>query len=85
MGQHQPSFIQFDRRSAIADLHKFPRIFGLHHRHAIIPIIQIFGCDIMQVFIILPRDHGIAAINLAREQRHALVARRFALQRGHLE
>ena len=40
-----------------------------------VPGIQIVRIDEIQILIVLPRDHGELAVDLARKQRHALVLR----------
>ncbi len=47
---------------------------------ALVPIQQAVGAQIEQVLAVLAADHGIGPVDLAREQGHALVARRRA---GH--
>ena len=46
--------------------------------------VQIVGIDQIEVLVVLPRDHRIFAVDLARKQRHALVARGACPCRGDI-
>ena len=83
MGQQQPALVELDRRSAIADLHEFPRELRLQDRDTAIPGIQIRRIQQVEVLIVLPADHGVVAADLSGKQRHALVASGGPAQRGH--
>ena len=83
--QHQPALLQFDRRSAVADLHELPRELRLQDRLTAFPPVEVVGIDQIEVFVILSRDHGVLAVDPAREERHALVARGSAVQGRHPE
>jgi hypothetical protein len=65
--QQQPAFIEFDRRSAIADLHELPGIARLQDWLATVPGVEIVGIDQIEIFVVLSRDHRIFAIDLLRE------------------
>ncbi len=81
MGQQQPALIEFDRRSAIADLHELPRKFRFQNGLTAVPCGEVVRIDQIQILIILPRDHGVIAADLPWEQRHALVLGSSAPQR----
>src|SRR5436190_10462429 len=83
--QQQPAVVELDRRSTAADLHEFPRILGLKDGAPALPRDEIVGKDEIKVLVVLPSDHRIPAIDLARKQSHALVARRRSDKWGHSE
>src|SRR5439155_22222931 len=85
MGQQEPAFVQLDGRSAIAQLHEFPSEFGLQDDLATFPCVEIIGIKQIEILIVLPADHCVMAVDLAREQRHPLVARRQATERRQAE
>ena len=74
VGEHQPALVQLDGRAAIADLDEFPRIFGFEQQRAALPFVERIRPQQEQVLAVLPTDHAILPADLAREQRHALVA-----------
>ena len=43
MGQQQPSLVDLDGWSAIANLHKLPRVFRFEQKLAVAPIAEIVG------------------------------------------
>ena len=81
----QPAVVQLDGRAAIADLHELPRILGLKNGSTAVPCVKIVGIDQIKILVVLPADHRIAAVDLSREQSHALVARRRSAERRHPE
>jgi hypothetical protein len=66
VGEQQPAFVKFDRRSAIADLHEFPGKLGFQDRRSAIPAIQIVRIDEIKILVVLPRNHGELAVDLSR-------------------
>jgi hypothetical protein len=72
--QEQPAFIEFNRRSAIANLNKLPGKFQLHNGLTAVPCVQVVRMNQVQVLLILLCDHGVSAANFTREQRHPFVA-----------
>ena len=85
MRQKQPPLIQFDRRSAIADLDELPRKGRLQKGVSAIPCVKVVGEHQIQVLVVLAPDHRKAVINSAREKAHALVSRGRASEWGHPE
>ena len=85
MRQQQPAFVEFDGRAAVSDLKEFPRIRGLKNTLTAIPCVEVVRVDQMEVFVVLPSDHRVAAIDLTREQTHALVARCCSTHGRHAE
>ncbi len=56
---------------------------GLQDRLATFPCVQVFRLEQVQVFVVLPADHRVSAIQLAWEQRHSLVATGGTAERRH--
>src|SRR3546814_5949168 len=76
MGEEKPARIALDRASAIAHLDKLPGKFGAHKdRPFLVPAHQRVGSEQGDILAVLPPDHHISSIYLAREQSHALVPR----------
>src|SRR5437588_5185915 len=63
VSQQQPPLVNLDRRSAIAHLHEFPREHGLQNEPAAIPGVDIVGIEQIKVFVVLPPDHCVTAID----------------------
>ena len=86
MGQHQPTLVGEDRATAIADLDEFPGELGLQQQHpVVVPVIDPPRGEQVEVLPVLAADHVVAAAELAREQRHALVAAGASVDRFHRE
>src|SRR4029450_560057 len=83
MREQQPAFCQLDRRSAIADLDELPGKLRLQDRLTAFPSVQIVRIDQIKILVVLPRNHGVLAVDPARKQRHTLVACRRTMQRRH--
>ena len=58
---------------------------GVHQQLAAVPVGEVVRFQQEQVLPVLPADHHVAAADLLREQRHALVARRIAGHRHQLD
>ena len=85
MGEDQPALVDFDRRAAIADLHEFPGVCGLHDPDRVVPGERGIAGGVPQVFVVVAEQRGELAADLAREQRHALAARHRPFDRVHVE
>src|SRR5204862_5788867 len=83
VSEQQPAFVEFDRRPAITDLYELPWELRPQNCDASIPGMQVGRIDKVEVFVILPPDHGVLAADLSREQGHALVPRGGSPQRRH--
>ena len=57
----------------------------LQDRLTAFPPVQVVRIDQIKVLVVLSRDHGVLAVDPAREQRHALVERGTAVQGRHSE
>jgi len=51
----QPTFIELDRRSAVADLHELPGKLRLQDSLTIVPSVKVVRIDQIQILVILPR------------------------------
>src|SRR5436853_7185605 len=60
-------------------------MFGLKKGFAAFPRVEVVGIDQIEVFVILPPDHRIAATDFPWKQSHSLVARRRSAERSHSE
>jgi hypothetical protein len=85
MGQHQPALVELDRRAAIAHLDELPRILRLDQQLAAFPMGDVVRRMEEDVLAVLPAEHHVLTVDLAREQRHALVARRAAAHRHQID
>src|SRR3546814_11921585 len=86
MGEEKPARIALDRASAIAHLDKLPGKFGAHKdRPFPVPARQRAGSEQADILAVLPPDHHISSIDLAREQSHALVPRGLSAKRREQE
>src|SRR3546814_2572715 len=86
MGEEKPARIALDRASAIAHLDKLPGKFGAHKdRPFLVPARQRVGSEQGDILAVLPPDHHISSIDLAREQSHALVPRAVSGKRRETE
>src|ERR1700694_1822233 len=50
-----------------------------------VPCVKVVGINQMEVLVVLPTDHRIAAIDFPWEQSHALIARRRSAEWSHPE
>ena len=85
MSDHQPAGFRFDGRAAVADLNKFPQISRPEQDLTGVPEMELVGKHQVHVFVVLPGQHRITAVDFAREQRHPLVLHLRPVQRADLE
>src|ERR1035438_5789367 len=85
VAEYQPAGIRFDRRSAVPELNQFPRKLRLEQRRAPIPEVDVVGEHKVDIFVILPRKHGVISFYLPREHRHPFVLRGWTVQRDEPE
>ena len=81
VGQQQPTFGRFQRRTAIADLHKLPGIRGCRQQGGRFPEVNVVGVHDVQVLPVDARDHRVVAVDPPRKQRHAFVPGAGAVER----
>src|SRR6266699_7145919 len=60
-------------------------MFGLKKGLTTVPRVEVVGIDQIEVLVILPPDHRIAATDSPWKQSHSLVARRRSAERSHPE
>ena len=63
----------------------FPRMARAAQELRLAPEMRVVGKHQEEVLVVLPRDHGVAAIDAAREEGHALVLHRAAIERERAE
>ena len=85
MGDDQPAGFGLDRRAAVADLYGLPGLGRAHQDLRVVPEVEVVGKHDEEVLVILPGEHRIAAVDAAREERHAFVLHRAAIERQHAE
>jgi len=73
MGDHQPSGLGLEGRTAVAELHEFPRAFGLLDPLGLDPEPHIIGHHEVVVLVVLSRQGSVAPVDLSGEEREALV------------
>ena len=71
----------FNGRAAVANLNEFPGALGLLNLHRVLPDGQVVGEHEVVSPAVDAGEHGVAAVNLAREQRQVLVVGPGAVQR----
>src|SRR5438093_5498177 len=60
-------------------------MFGLKNGLTAVPRVEVVGIDQIEVLVILPPDHRIAAADFPWKQSHSLVACRGSAERSHPE
>src|SRR6266571_3920279 len=60
-------------------------MFGLKNGLTTVPRVEVVGIDQIEVLVILPPDHRIAATDSPWKQSHSLVARRRSAEWSHPE
>ena len=85
VGDHQPARLGLERRPAVAELDQLPRAFGLLHQRCLTPLAHVVGVHHEVVDVVVAPERYVAAVDLAREQRHALVVRGAPGHRRHPE
>ncbi len=85
MREDEPAGFGLDGRAAVADLHGFPRLYGPAQKLRLAPEMGIVRKHQEEVFVVLPRDHRVAAVDAPREERHAFVLHGAAIERDGAE
>lgn len=85
VGDDKPAGLGFDGRAAVADFDGLPHRGRAQDDLRVVPVVEIVGKHDEDIFIVLSRQHRIAAVNAAREQCHALVLHGAAIEREHAE
>ena len=66
-------------------LHELPRLAGTEQELRVVPEMRVVGEHDEEVLVVLPREHGVAAVDAPREERHAFVLHRAAVEREDAE
>ena len=85
VGDDQPAGLRLDGRAAVADLHELPRLCGPQQLLRVFPVVHVVGKHEVEVLVVLSRDHRVAAVDAAGEERHAFVFHGAPVEREHAE